>query len=270
MNERWGKIPLQWRDNVGVTVVDEAHQFCTRDNVLCLLSTQPKYLILLSATLHRETDSMERMVQSMAGTHGVFRDPDTPYFLYRLNTGIEEREERNARGLDSQKLYKSLCENVDRNNLIVRILELNRHRKFMLLTKTHQHVNTLSSLLKEKNLQHDTLYGNKRSYHDSFCLIGTMPKMGTGFDEARACEDFQGHESNVIIFCCSVKQKGLFEQVKGRVMRCAAKGIKPVVIWLNDKNKMTKTHFYGLHDWIVRTQGEVIEANMSNIVLPSI
>jgi hypothetical protein len=270
MNERWQRIPSEWRDRTGVTVIDEAHQFCTKDNINCLLSTQPKYLILLSATLHRETDSMERMVQSMAGIHGVFRDPDTPYFFYRLNTGVEVQEERNSRGLDAQKLYKALCENDIRNNIIINIVERNPHRKFMLLTKTHQHVKTLSQLLKGKNIQHDTLFGSKRSYHDSFCLIGTMPKMGTGFDEARACEDFQGHESNVLIFCCSVKQQGLFEQVKGRVMRCAAKNIKPAVIWLNDKNKMSKNHFYGLKNWIEKTQGEVIDCDISNITLPPI
>jgi hypothetical protein len=52
----------------------------------------------------------------------------------------------------------------------------------------------------------------------------------------------------------SVKKWQMFEQFRGRVMRCAA----PVVIWLQDGNRMGKRHFKELEGWIQQTNGEVI------------
>lgn len=268
MNERYLKIPKEYLSKVGITIFDEAHMFCTRSNVECLLCTQPKYVILETATLARSDDKMERMVQKIAGEHGVFRTPNIQFVTYNINTGIYVQEEKNSHGLDAQKLYKALSEDQSRNNLILNIVKNNPHRKFMLLTRTKGHVEMLSKIFSENNMLHDTMYSNKKSFNDSPCLIGTIPKMGTGTDEARACKDFKGQASDTLIFCLSVKKTEVWEQVKGRIMRCAAPvnkdgqviaGKTPAVIWLNDRNGMVKSHFKGLKQWINETNGKIVD-----------
>lgn len=258
MNERYKKIPKNFLKKIGICIVDEAHMFCTRENVECLLCTQPQYVVLESGTLERSDDKMERMVQKIAGEHGIFIIPDIPFVCYKVNTNVLGDEQKGSQGLDAQKLYKSLAENETRNSIIMNIVKNNPHRKFMLLTRTKGHVEELARLCFEYEIDHDTMYGNKRSYNDSKCLIGTIPKMGTGMDEARACKDFGGHESDTLIFCLSVKKYSTFVQVLGRVMRCIRRGATPACIWLQDKNAMVKGHFKGLKDDIEKINGTII------------
>jgi hypothetical protein len=41
--------------------------------------------------------------------------------------------------------------------------------------------------------------GQKKGYNDSHVLVGTVSKMGVGFDEANVCENFQGVKSDTLV-----------------------------------------------------------------------
>jgi len=265
MDERVDKIPDHILKSIGMLIIDEAHMFCTPSRVKCLLKCQPLYVILESATLERD-DGMHAMVQSMAGFHGVFMISKDPYLFYSIETNAQVQLVKNKFGNDFGKLCESLSMSEQRNNKIVSIVAQNPHRKFIILSKLADHVELLEKFFQINGIKAGTLYRSKSTYSDSPVLIGTMPKMGTGFDEANACEDFQGKTSDVLILAHSVKKWQQYEQFRGRVMRCKA----PIVIWLNDPNSTTRKHLEELRPWILKTNGTIIPIHHNGIIqLPS-
>ena len=50
MDTRCDQIPIEIRDKIGLLIIDEAHAFCTPNHVKCLLTFQPKYIVIESAT----------------------------------------------------------------------------------------------------------------------------------------------------------------------------------------------------------------------------
>jgi hypothetical protein len=202
----------------------------------------------------------------MAGMHGTFRLAHQPYTVLCLNTQIHVDIVKNKFGTNYDLLCKSLATSEQRNAIILNIIASNPHHKFIILTRLADHVELLQRCCQLSGIAADTLYRSKGSYVDSPVLIGTMPKMGTGFDEENACDNFQGRKSNVLILAHSVKKWQQYEQFRGRVMRCAA----PIVIWLQDPNTTTQKHFRGLKDWIAETQGTIINQvyRPGSVVLP--
>uniref|UniRef100_A0A6C0AF54 Helicase/UvrB N-terminal domain-containing protein n=1 Tax=viral metagenome TaxID=1070528 RepID=A0A6C0AF54_9ZZZZ len=262
------KIPKKVLEKVGTLIVDEAHLFCAPEKVECLLCTQPKFIILETATLQRG-DKLERMVQLIAGEHRVYKRSDTQYIVYRLETNVCVQEEKGPRGVSYGKLCASLGEDEYRNGIFVNIIKSNPHRKFMILSLSVNHVKNLQKIFSKNEIESDILCGNKDNYSDSHVLIGTMSKMGVGFDEENACEDFKGVKSNVLFLAHSMAQWQLFEQYVGRVKRTSE---IPIVIWMHDRNKMGRNHFKNLEDWIKLTNGEIIEIQYKpdGIILPEL
>jgi superfamily II DNA or RNA helicase len=253
MAGRIGSIPEYIRASIGTLMVDEAHMFCTPSQVETLLYLEPKYIILQSATLNRQ-DGMDSMVRSVAGTHEIYRKCSVPYLFMAIETGFVPETKMNKIGsLDYSSYIRSQSESYDRNIKILDIVRVNLHKKFMILTRLKEHVKTLQTMFTQMGMVAATLFGNQSSYSDSPILIGTIPKMGTGFDEATSCDDFQGVQSDVLILATSVKEYQLYEQLRGRVMRCN----RPTVIWLLDDHGISKNHLKGLQEWITSTSGLV-------------
>lgn len=252
MDQRYTKIPKQYAKAVGTLIIDEAHLFCTPTRVKCLLYVQPRVVIVETATLKRN-DGMHVMIQSMVGTHGVFTVSNAPYVVKRVLTQIPIEITKNKFGNDYTAMCKEISINTERNELICDIVATNLHRKYIILTRRADHVVTLQNMFESMGIPSGTLYGSKNKYKDSTVLIGTMPKIGTGFDEENACADFKGNKSNVLILANSVKQYQSFEQYRGRVMRCKS----PIVIWIQDPISTINNHFLGLRSWIDETNGTI-------------
>lgn len=266
MYGRYKQIPEELLKKIGTLIVDEAHLFCTPDKVSALLAIQPRYIIMESATLERD-DGMHKMIQLIAGDHGVFKVSEVPYSIYCVETGILVPEQKTSRGVITSELRKSLASDSIRNEIIIDIIKQNLHKKFMVLTRVADHVPLIQKLLLDVGITSGTLYRSKSSYNDSRVLIGTVDKMGTGFDEANGCVDFGGEKSNVIIITHSIKKWQVYEQLRGRVMRSE----NPIVIWLNDRNKMVRRHFKGLESWFEETKGTVTTIHYSpatGLILP--
>lgn len=269
MNTRHSKIPQYLISYIGTMIVDECHLFCSPSNKECLLSVQPKYIIMETATLERD-DKLEKIVYSVAGTEGVYRTLRTKYDIYKINTGIKEEESFTSRGVNAGALYKSLSENEFRNNIILNIIKNNPHRKYMVLSKLATHVDTLKKLFIENGLECDTLFRSKNKYSDSNILLGTLSKISTGFDETTNCSDFKGIKSNVLILTHTIKKWQLFTQIRGR-MRFDENGLIPIFIWLSDKNNMCKKHFKDLKECMTDTNGDITEFDFveNEIILPN-
>jgi hypothetical protein len=272
LDTRINKIPEYIMKAIGTLIIDEAHMLCTPTAVECLLACEPKKIIILTATLERP-NSMEHMIYRMVGQHGVFKISTAPYLVIRVFTGVKVEEEFNEKGqfkgsVNSGKLYESLSQSEERNNIIIDIIKSNQHCKFIVLSKRVEHVAILYQNLLEEGITCDTLAGDKSVYYDSRALVGTMPKMGTGFDEENACEDYQGIKSNVEILAHSVKEWQAFEQYRGRVMRSSF----PIIIWFEDDHKMCKNHWKGLTSWINETNGTIKDIHYypGSVILPQI
>jgi len=265
MDQRSEKICPITRSQVGTLIIDEAHLFCSREKVEFLLCLQPRYVILETATLQR-VDKLEKMVTLIAGEHQVYKRSDSYYQVYKIDTFVMGDEEKGPRGVSYGKLCASLGENMYRNSIILDIVKTNPHRKYIILSISVPHVKLLQNLFKKNNIECDILCSNIKDYSDSHVLIGTMSKMGVGFDEKNACKDFKGITSDVLILCHSVAQWQLFEQYVGRVKRTE----DPIVVCLNDKNKMVRNHITMNEDWIKLTNGKILPMKYvpGEIILP--
>ena len=210
---------------------------------------------------------MHIMMHKLAGAHSIIREPDKPFRLYKILTKIEIDTIQGARGTDFGDFTEKLVNHDKRNNIIVNCVKCNPHRKIMILTRTKNHVELLRDLLLENNIDVDTLYGSKKSYDDSHVLIGTIPKMGTGFDEKNACgETYKGRESDLLLLVTTIASIELFIQVMGRIMR----SIDPAIFYFIDNTKITQKHFKNVETTILDSQGLIMELKYSknNMEIP--
>jgi superfamily II DNA or RNA helicase len=253
MNQRYSKIPEYLRKSIGTIIIDEAHKFCTPTNVKCLLFFEPKYIIAETATLERN-NGMHEMMYKIVGDKGLFKVSTKPYNVYRIDTNCEVEEKYGDRGLIFGSLIEDLSNVIERNEIAIDIVRTNHKHKFIILTRLTEHVNTLNCMFEEEKIESDTLFGSKKKYKNTRVTIGTIPKMGTGFDEASFCDDFDGINADVLIIMLSIKGWQIFEQIRGRVMRSK----QPIVIWLVDANSTCKKHFKGMQPWFDETNASII------------
>lgn len=252
LDTRISLIPEAYRPYVGTFIIDEAHMLCTHGRVDALLTFQPRYIIMETATLERD-DGLHRAIQAMAGEHGVFKISENPYTVLQVETGIKVDETTSVRGVNYTEVCKSLAALDDYNLIILDLVISNPNHKYILLTRLADHATNLCQWFNERGISADTMIRSKKTYIDSTVLIGTMQKIGVGFDEENACAEFKGRKSDVMILCHSVKKWQCFEQYRGRVMRTA----NPIVIWLNPKNAVCRRHLADLKPWIEQTKGRL-------------
>lgn len=245
MDTQFYKIPKKILDMVSVLILDESHMFCVPSRIHCLLGVTPKYIISCSATLKR-SDGMESIMHSVCGMHNIFLKSDKKFTVHKLLTGIKTPIEKNKNGdTDWPKLVRDLCENKTRNSIIIHLVEQHPDHKIMILTWNKNHAFYLSKQLNEKGITSDVLAGNKNIYKDSRVLVGTIGKIGTGFDEAMACPDWGGERSNMLILTGSTKSLAGLEQITGRVFRSDY----PEIIDLVDDNRICKRHWTTRKKW---------------------
>lgn len=260
-------IPEEIRLSVGTLIVDEVHLLCTPTRNKMFLSFEPHYVILETATLEMN-NGMHKMATLVASESGVFRISKIPYNIYVVPTGIFGNQEYGKSGMISASLQKSLASSPERHNIILNIIHNNRHRKFIAMHRVTAGIEELVSKARTIGIPADSLYGSKKEYNNSRLLVGTVSKMGTGFDEANACSDFylNPEKSNTLILVNSIKGWQLYEQVRGRVMRSD----DPCVIWLMDDNPSILRHFETLRPWFEKTNGRILFVpDYRQFVIPS-
>ena len=263
MDSQVFNIPEEIRMKIGTVIFDEIHLLCTQTRNELFLAFEPKYVIMESATLEMD-NGLHKMATLVSGNEGVFRISKVPYNIYVINTGIFGNQEYGKSGMIAASLQKSLAENPERQNMILNIILNNLHRKFMVMYRVKAGIEEFVTKCRDNGIEADSLYGTKKRYKNSKVLVGTVPKMGTGFDEENACSDFylNPEKSNTMIIVNSIKKWQLYEQVRGRVMRSD----NPCIIWLMDDNPSGERHFNGLKKWFKETNGNIIYVNDINFL----
>lgn len=258
MDTRVALLPKDYRDKIGCLIIDEAHALCTASRIDCLLGWEPKYIIAETATLIRR-DGMHSMIQSMCGVHGIFKTSAKAFDVVKLETGFEPETVKNVRGgLDFNALLKALVTSEYRNQLILSLIKQNPQRKILVLTRLKDHISILYQGIKNMGETVDYFAGNKKTYSDSRILLGTISKIGTGFDEKTACPNFGGQRIDMLILGTSIKDLALLEQSVGRIFRAEM----PAVIDLVDNNTTLKSHYYNRKKWYQSRNASISEVKM--------
>lgn len=266
MDQRWSQMTPEFRARVGLLVIDEAHTFCTASRVEALLAFTPKYVIAETATLERP-DGMHSMIQAVCGSHGIFKISTKPFHVIKLCTGLKPERRLNSQGkIDWAHLESSILQRPERDELIYRLVEANSSFKILILTRRVAHATKMCRDLKERNIQADVMAGAKKKYKDSRVLVGTLSKIGTGFDEASACADFGGERINLALLVCSIKNTALLEQSVGRAFRAAF----PTIIHFVDKDPIFSSHWSRARGWYLSRQGTIVSqaVDIEGLTLP--
>ena len=264
MDTRWHHIPQFMRDAVGFLIIDEVHAFCTPTHVGCLLAFHPKYIVIESASLMRD-DGMDSMIYAIAGNHGVYRESNMPFEVIKVVTNTKPTRTRNRMGgVDYAALVEDTLLNKRRNTIILDIVARHQDRKILILTSLRNHAILLHDCLQERKIPSDYLCGTKRGYTDSTVLVGTVSKIGTGFDPATSCPTYAGRPFDILILCCSMKKYSMLIQNVGRVFRAEF----PTVYHLVDNDDIYKSHWYKARKWYLARGGTITDWDIPNTELP--
>ena len=265
MDTQFKHIPPHILSMIGCLVIDEAHAFCTPGHIDCWLKVQPKYVITLTATPDRD-DGMHSIREAVCGMHGVYRLSTKPFTVIRFLTGIKPILNKNSQGtLDWADLTKQLCTNELRNSYILSLIQSNPDFKILVLTWSQSHAFLLHKWLQEMNISAAVMAGNLHTYSDSRVLVGTISKIGTGFDEKAACENFGGERINLLILVGSTKSEKVIEQTVGRVFRSES----PYVICFVDDVPTIKRHWGIFKKWALFRNATIEDMNMKKLSPPS-
>ena len=257
MYTQFSKLPSEYVKNIGTVIIDEAHEFCTEKRINCLLGTTPQYVIAMTATLERP-DGMHSMIHLICGTEAIKKISKKPFNVFKYNTGISVIFKNNKMGEpDWNDIKRKLTDDQIRNKQIIKIVTSNPSFKILILTWLVDHVTYLTQELIKVGENIDYMAGNKKSYSDSRILIGTIDKIGTGFDEKTACANFNGFRINMLLLVGSIKSLGLLEQVAGRVFRSEF----PQIIHFVDDMKIIENHWKQDQKWYKSRNGNIIEFN---------
>lgn len=241
------KLPAEIRNSCQMLIGDEAHLLCTELRLSKLLTINPLFVLLLTATCVK-INGLERMMTLLAGDKATVRVSTKPFTVWRLNTGINPPFLMNKQGRpDWNAMVKWLVDSERRNQLITELVLANPTRKIAIMTNRTEHVKKLQTMLTSAGESVGVMCGNISKYEKCRVLIGNIPKMGTGFDEKSACQDFDGQRIDLLIMAMSTKQ---IEQPAGRAFRAE----KPHIIHLVDKGPIFNKHFEICKDWYLHPE----------------
>lgn len=259
LDTRISKISKKCLLSCGVLIIDEAHTFCSRTRVKCMLLPQPRYIIAASATMKKK-NGMIKIIHDVCGDHRVYEISKKPFLVVKFYTGIHipsEPIQFNKNGdTDFNKILQYQCTNKQRNSMIIDIILNNcQDHKILILTRRDSiHVRVLYDIISKLGIQVDYMSGNKKTCKDSNVFIGTINKIGTGFDQSSSCYDFKGIHINLLLIVNSIADDSLLEQVAGRVFRSTF----PHIIHFVDNNDLVKKHWENGKPWYESRNGIII------------
>jgi superfamily II DNA or RNA helicase len=241
----------------GVLVIDEAHMFTTQRRVNVVLSFCPIYLILLTATPPTPLDEYGKpsFIRCLIGDNIVKEDNHKFHHLIPIFTGINYQYPiRDDGRVDWSKLLNIISEDKPRNDMILKYITTNigSDDKVCILTWRRNQAQYLYKSLRDMDYSVDMLIGSKNNYQNCKVLIGTISKIGIGFDECNLCPDFDGVRINVLVLVNTIKNRVLIEQVLGRAFRS---DIPKIMVFVD--GGLFRSHWYEMRKWSIDHGGVI-------------
>lgn len=225
------KLPDDFFSDIGTVLVDESHLIMAETLSKSLQYVFPRYLIGLTATPYRP-DGLDILLELYFGKNTIIRKLHREHIVYMVNTGFKPKIEMSKNGrLNWGTVLDSLSNNEERNELIINILCNFPERNFLVLVKRIKQGEYLVNKLLERGENVTSLMGSNQEFDKKArILIGTISKIGTGFD----------HPSlDALMLAADVEE--YFIQFLGRCMR--TKEVEPIVFDLVDNYSVLKKHF---------------------------
>lgn len=249
------KIPLDVRMRVGHFVIDEADSYCTSGRKDGLLSFEPMFVTVLTATYERD-DGFHKMLDLMVGPDRIVRISKKPFFVFQKPTQYMVEPKIGPRGV----IFDSVVEEYDkieaRNSEILQLVMDNPAEKILILTKHVNHATNLTVWLNHHfqgtGRTASLLAGNKRSYDDANVIVATISKAGRGFDEKEGCTNWNGIRLNMLILASSTKKP---EQLIGRILRSDI----PIIVDIVDAFKNLQDHWRIRKKWYESRNGQIYQ-----------
>lgn len=225
------KHSREFYKDMGLLIVDEAHIIMAEKLSQCMKYIIPRYIVGLSATPYR-TDGLDPLLDMYFGKHKIIKKLFRKHIVYRIDTEIKIQASLNRMGkIDWGSVLESQCNNLERNEMIIKLVKYFPERTFLILCKRVEQATYLYNRLEEEKEDVTSLIGNKQEYEQkSRILVGTVQKTGVGFDHPKL---------NSLILASDVEQ--YFVQYLGRVFRC--KETEPIIFDLLDKFPLLFKHY---------------------------
>jgi len=225
------KIGNSFFSDIGTVIVDEAHLIMAETLSRCLQWVHPRYLIGLTATPYRQ-DGLNLLLDFYFGKYKIIRTLFREHIAYKVSTGFKPIVDKAINGrVNWSSVLESQANDIDRNELIIKILKHYSKRNFLVLTKRVTQGEYLVKRLIEEGEDVTSLFGSNQEYNvTSRILVGTNSKCGTGFDHAKM---------DALLLACDLEQ--YFVQYLGRVFR--TKDVKPIIFDLVDNYSLLSKHF---------------------------
>lgn len=222
-------------------ICDEADTLCTQLSVNVLLCLSPEYLLGLTATVRRN-DGLDKVLDIFWGSRKDWIQrlkefgEECSLTLNILYTPFQIDSLYNRKNaLDWMGMAQMASSLHERNIIIRNLVSLHMNGKILILTKTLDHVDTLSKMMREIGIDTSTYCGNAKTYYDAHVLIATLSKAGRGYDDQNLSAAFDGRRFDHLILCITMKDA---DQALGRALR----GNKCNVYLLVDNNTTMKNH----------------------------
>lgn len=225
------KHSVDFYRSIGFLIVDEIHCIMAEGLSKCMTRLTPRYVLGLSATPYRE-DGLNILLDLYFGTRKIYRKLYRPHKVYKIQTKFVPTVELAKNGrVNWGVILDSQANDVNRNEMIVRLVQYFKERVFLILCKRVDQGKYLVKRLTEVGEDVTSLIGKNQEYQQkSRILVGTASKTGTGFDHARL---------DAMIMASDIQ--AYFIQYLGRVFR--RKDVVPLVFDIVDKNPILERHF---------------------------
>jgi superfamily II DNA or RNA helicase len=252
MKDRYKHVPQPWPY---LLIIDEADTFCCRTGVEAILWFRPAYVMILTATYEKENNT-HKILEYIGGAHKIVRELHLNYKVFKFETGFKPvREFKDDFRLDWDAYQKSVISDPDRIEQIMDFINQNVDvHKILVLSSYKAIIDSLENYLKVSNIKYDVMMGNKKTYSDSNVLLGTIGKLGRGFDEENACDDFGGIRINLLLITTTFQSFTLYTQTVGRVMRSC----NPVVVHMVDDDKTAEKHWNKACKFYEKSGAEIV------------
>ena len=252
LDQSVSKIPKEILKKVGHLVLDEAHMYCTDSKIRSLLATEPEYITCLTATYKRD-DGFHTMLDLLVGPNKITRISSKEFKVFRFGTKMTPK---NYTVTERGVMWSSVAKQIDiipgRDELIMKILNRykNKH-KIMIVTRHIEHVNVLGEKIQGTlNITPAKIAGNVQSYDDSSIIVGTISKIGVGFDEKESCSNWDGCRIDMLILASSVRKP---EQIVGRAFRANL----PIIIDMVDSFPNCYKHWAERKEWYISRNADI-------------
>ena len=237
---------------VGNVIVDEVHLIMSEVLSQSLYYITPKYLIGLSATPYRQ-DGMDALLELFFGSIRIIRKMERKHTVYKITTDYTPEVEYDRMG---KIIWNSIIDfqsnHQERNDKIIRTIIEYPTRNFLVLTKRVGQAKYIHEKLAEEG-QHSTLYieSNTTFDKDARILVGTIKKLGVGFDHSKL---------DTLIAGCDLES--YFIQYLGRIFR-SPDGVEPIVFDIVDNNTTLKRHYKTREKVYRESGGAIVQSNFS-------